>query len=143
MIYFDSSALVKRYIEEKGSDKINGLLRESSISAVSRLAYPEILAAMTRRHKAKGIETGAFERVKKAFKDDWSFLTVIELHHQVFQFIDEMIARYALKGADSVQLSSALWLKKSTKGDVIFVASDPELIQAAKAEKLKVFNPEQ
>lgn len=142
MIYFDSSALVKRYIEEKGSDKVNALLRESSVSAASRLAYPEILAAMTRRHRAKGIETEAFERVRKAFKDDWAFLTVIELHHQVFRFVDEMIAKYALKGTDSVHLSSALWLKKATKGDVVFVACDLELIKAAKAEKLKVFNPE-
>jgi predicted nucleic acid-binding protein len=143
MIYFDSSALLKRYIEEKGSDKVNALLRERWIAAASRLAYPEILAAMTRRHRAKGIETGAFERVRKAFKDDWAFLTVIELNQQVFQIIDQIVAKYGLKGADSVHLSSALWLKKATKEDILFVASDLELIQAAKTEKLKVCNPEQ
>ena len=48
MIYLDSSALVKRYIQEKESDKVNALLEERSIAAVSRLAYPEILAAITR-----------------------------------------------------------------------------------------------
>ena len=51
MIYFDSSALVKRYIEEKGSDKVNALLEEKSVAATSRLTYAEILAAITRRHK--------------------------------------------------------------------------------------------
>lgn len=48
MIYFDSSALVKRYIEEDGSDKVNALLKEGSFAVVSMLAYPEILAAITR-----------------------------------------------------------------------------------------------
>ena len=67
MIYLDSSALVKRYTQEEGSDKVNALLEERSIAAASRLAYPEILAAITRRHKAGDIETPAFERIRKIF----------------------------------------------------------------------------
>ena len=141
MIYLDSSALVKRYIEEDGSDKVNALLEERSVAAASRLAYPEILAAITRRHKAKEIETGAFERIKEAFKFDWASFVVVEFHIDVFQLIDEIIIKYALKGADSVHLSSALWLKKAMKQDVVFVASDLELIKAAKAEKFQIFNP--
>ncbi len=141
MIYFDSSALVKRYIEEEGSDKVNALLKEESFAVVSRLAYPEILAAITRRHKAGDIETRGFERIKKAFKADWASLAVVEMHKEVFQFIDEVIAKHALKGADSIHLSTALWLKKTTKENVVFVASDLELLKAAKAEKLEISNP--
>ena len=141
MIYLDSSALVKRYIEEDGSDKVNALLEERSVAAASRLTYPEILAAITRRHKAKEIETGAFERIKKAFKFDWLSFVVVEFHLDVFKLIDEIIIKHALKGADSVHLASALWLKKAMKQDVVFVASDLELIKAAKAEKLQTFNP--
>ncbi|MDR3553963.1 MAG: type II toxin-antitoxin system VapC family toxin [Syntrophobacteraceae bacterium] len=141
MIYIDSSALVKRYIEEDGSDKVNALLEERSVAAASRLAYPEILAAITRRHKAKEIETGAFERIKKAFKSDWASFAVVEFHLDVFKLIDEIIIKYALRGADSVHLSSALWLKKAMKQDVVFVASDLELIKAAKGEKLQTYNP--
>ncbi|MGA2400704.1 MAG: type II toxin-antitoxin system VapC family toxin [Syntrophobacteraceae bacterium] len=141
MIYFDSSALVKRYIEEEGSDKVNALLEEGSVAAASRLAYAEILAAITRRHKAGEIETKAFERIKRAFKADWASLAVVEMHEEVFQFIDDVIAKYALKGADSIHLSTALWLKGATKEDVVFVASDLELLKAAKAEKLRICNP--
>ena len=142
MIYFDSSALVKRYIEEKGSDKVNSLLAGGSTAAVSRLAYPEILAAITRRHKAKEIEAGAFERMRKAFKTDWTNLIVVEFHREVFKFIDEVIAKHALKGSDTIHLASALWLKKTTKAEVVFVASDRELVKAAKAEKFQTCNPD-
>ncbi len=141
MIYFDSSVLVKRYIEEEGSDKVNALLEERSIAAASRLAYPETLAAITRRHKAGEIETGDLERIKKAFRDDRMSLAVVEIHNEVFQFIDEVIAKHALKGTDSIHLSTALWLKKATKADVVFVASDRELLKAAKSEKLGICNP--
>ncbi|MGA2731803.1 MAG: type II toxin-antitoxin system VapC family toxin [Syntrophobacteraceae bacterium] len=141
MIYFDSSALVKRYIEEKGSDKVNALLEEKSVAATSRLTYAEILAAITRRHKTGDIETPAFEKIKKAFKADWKSFTVVEMRTEVFEFVDTVIDRHALKGADSVHLSTALWLKQTMKEDVIFVASDLELLKAAKAEKLSILNP--
>jgi predicted nucleic acid-binding protein len=141
MIYLDSSALVKRYIEEEGSDKVNALLEERSIAVASRLAYPEILAAITRRHKAGDIETSAFEKIKKAFKADWKSFTVVEMHTEVFRFVDTVIDRYALKGADSIHLSTALWLKETVKEDVVFVASAVELLEAAKAEKLRIINP--
>ncbi len=141
MIYFDSSALVKRYVQEEGSDQVNALLKEGSIPVVSRLAYPEILAALTRRHKAGEIETTAFERIKKAFKADWASIAVVEIHKEIFQFIDEVIAKHALKGADSIHLSTALWLNKAAKQDVVFVASDLELLKAARAEKLGIYNP--
>lgn len=142
MIYLDSSALVKRYIEEKGSDKVNALLQQAPVAAASRLAYPEILAAITRRHKAGDIETPAFERVRKNFKADWTSFVVIEMRAEVFVFIDRIIEKHALKGADSVHLSTALWLKDVMKEDVVFVASDMELLKAAEAEKLKIVNPQ-
>jgi predicted nucleic acid-binding protein len=142
MIYFDSSALVKRYIKEKGSEKVDALLEEGSIPVASRLAYPEILAAITRRHKAGEIETLAFERIKKSFKADWTSLTVIELSAEVFRFIDKVIDKYGLKGADSLHLSTALWLRESMRESVIFVASDLELLGAAKSEKLETLDPQ-
>ena len=60
-----SSALVKRYIEEKGSDKVSSLLAETLIVGTSRLTCPEILSAITRRHKAGGISTTGFEWIGK------------------------------------------------------------------------------
>jgi hypothetical protein len=47
-----------------------------------------------------------------------------------------------LKGADSIHLSTALWLKRTLKEEVLFVASDLELLKAARAEKLKILNPQ-
>lgn len=51
MIYFDSSALVKRYVEEPGSDRVNSILANAGIVTTSKLTYPEILSAFARRHK--------------------------------------------------------------------------------------------
>ncbi len=142
MIYFDSSALVKQYIEEIGSSKVNALLQETETIATSRLAYPEILSAIIRRHKAGDIQTTDFERIKKQFKADWQSFTIIEVHKEIIGLIDSIIEKYALRGADSIHLSTALWLRHNTGGDVLFVAADVELLQAAKKEKMQICNPQ-
>lgn len=141
MIYLDSSALVKRYMEETGSNAIELLLTNAEVAVVSRLAYPETLSAITRRHKADDISENDFNKIKQQFKSDWQALTIIEMHHDVLQFIDKVIDKDALRGADSIHLSSAIWLKQAMKTEVLFVASDIALLNAAKQEKLAVINP--
>lgn len=68
-------------------------------------------------------------------------LAVVEIHKEVFQLIDELITKRALERADGIHLSTTLWFTKETKGYVIFVASDPEMLKAARAEKLGTCNP--
>jgi predicted nucleic acid-binding protein len=48
MIYLDTSALIKRYIWESGSEKVRPLFRENVIGT-SKIAYPEVYAGFTRR----------------------------------------------------------------------------------------------
>jgi predicted nucleic acid-binding protein len=142
MIYLDSSALVKRYIEESGSTRVSDILTESDWVVVSRLVYAEVLSAITRRHKAGNISTRNFERISLAFKSDWDRFVVMELRNEVWGFVERIIARHALKAADSIHLSTALWLQQSLKTEVFFISSDIELLKAAQKEKLKIINPQ-
>jgi predicted nucleic acid-binding protein len=43
MNYFDSSALVKRYAEEAGTDFVKSILSTDRLITTSKLIYPEIL----------------------------------------------------------------------------------------------------
>ena len=143
MIYFDSSALVKRYIEEEGSKEVNKLLQGADKAVTSRLAYPEILSAIIRRHRAGDITTSDCDRIKREFRVEWRCYTIIEVHGELFSIIDKLIEKHALRGADSIHLSTALWIQQVTKQDVLFAASDTELLKAAQAEKMKICNPQE
>ena len=55
--------------------------------------------------------------------------------------IEMLIVRHALRGVDIIHLSTALWLRKATKSPVVFIASDNEVLTAARAERLKTLNP--
>ena len=54
MIYYlDSSALVKRYIREDGTDKMNSVIAGAQILVTSKLTYAEILSAFFKKYRAK------------------------------------------------------------------------------------------
>ena len=142
MIYFDSSAIVKRYMEEAGSDNVNKMVNESSIIATSKLTYPEIVSAFTRKRRAGDISKDNYVKALNEFEKEWDYFFVIQFHDEFFSTIKKLIERHSLRAADSIHLASALWLKQSVKENITFVASDVILLNAARTEKLSVANPQ-
>ncbi len=142
MIYFlDSSALVKRYAAESGSGKVTALIEGEHKIAVSWLAIPETLSAAARRAKGGSISADSLAAIKSQFNQDLQRFMIVEVYGAPVDGIEALIARHALRGADSIHLSAALWLVKAAKTPVVFVASDNELLSAARTERLKTFNP--
>ncbi len=141
MIYFDSSALVKRYLREVGSESVNALLLSEETIVISRLAYPEMLSAFMRKHRGGELVRKSLRSVIDQFESDWKHFSIVEFHDELFPIIKALIEKYPLKGADAVHLSSALWLKQASREDVKFVASDLNLLKAAESENLHAINP--
>jgi len=141
MIYLDSSALIKRYLREVGSESVNAILLSEKTVATSKLAYPEILSAFVRKHRAGELAQKPLRSVIGQFESDWKYFFIIEFHNDLFPAIKVLIEKYPLKGADTVHLSSALWLKHSAREDVRFISSDLNLLKAAESEDLHVINP--
>jgi predicted nucleic acid-binding protein len=141
MIYLDSSALVKRYVEEEGTNFVKSILAGNGLIATSKLTYPEILSALMRKVRAGEIERKTFNGIINVFDKDWEHVLMLDFHNDLLQVVKMLIEKHPLKAADTIHLSSALWLKLSSKSDVTFVASDSNLLKAARAEKLQVMNP--
>jgi len=141
MIYLDSSALVKRYVEEEGTNFVKSILADNGLVATSKLTYPEILSALMRKVRAGEIERKTFNGIINVFDKDWEHVLVLDFHNDLLQVLKMLIEKHPLNAADAIHLSSALWLKLSSKMDVTFIASDSNLLKAARAEKLQVINP--
>lgn len=142
MIYYlDSSALVKRYAAESGSSSMTALVESDAKIAVSWLALPETLAAVARRAKGGSLSAEDLKSIRSQLHLDMQRFMIVEVSGAPVEGIEALIAHHALRGADSIHLSTALWLKKATKTPVVFVASDHELLVAARAERLKTLNP--
>jgi predicted nucleic acid-binding protein len=142
MIYYlDSSALVKRYAAESGSDKVAALIEGDHKIAISWLAIPETLSAIARRAKGGSMRAEELAAIRDQLSQDIQRFLIVEVSGAPVDGIETLIARHALRGADSIHLSTALWLGKATKTPIIFVASDAELLNAARSDRLKTYNP--
>jgi len=141
MIYLDSSALVKRYTKEAGTDFVQSILATPGLITTSKLTYPEILSALMRKVRAGEIEKKTLNGIVDKFDKDWHHFLVLDFHNDLLPVVKMLIEKHPLKAADAIHLSSALWLKLSSKTDVTFVASDSNLLKAALAEKIQVMNP--
>jgi predicted nucleic acid-binding protein len=142
VIYFDSSALVKRYLKEDGSERVNSIMNNTITIATSKLTYPEILSVFTRKYKNKDITKKEFHQATNEFEIDWNYFLVVEFKDELLSIIKKILEKHSLKGADSVHLSSALWLRNIVKEDITFVASDINLLKAVKFEGLQITNPQ-
>ena len=132
ILYLDTCALVKFYVQETGSDDVRGWLQDADAAATSWVAYAEARAAFARalREGITGPEHHA-ERVGQ-FNRDWEALIRVELTPPVARNAGDLAEVYGLRGFDSIHLASALWLRdKVNPAPVAFAAFDRRLLAAA------------
>ena len=148
-IYFlDSSALVKRYISETGSNWVCNLFDPSLGNQffIAAIAGVEIVSAITRRAKNGGINVADAIAVRDQFKQDFQTeYQIIEISDKIINSAINIAESYALRGYDAVQLASGrelniLCIANGLNG-VNFVSADNNLNTAAIGEGLIIENP--
>ena len=137
--YLDSSAWVKRYVQERGSTWIQALFdRSERITSVS-LGYVEVVAALSRRLPEKDLA-----RIELRLTTDWQNMTRLHLTGEMIEQAAALARQYKLRGSDAVHLAATLGLKKissEVNESIVFVASDHELLGAAQRAGVSVEDP--
>jgi predicted nucleic acid-binding protein len=143
ILFLDTSALVKLYIAEPGSERMRETAAQGEPVAASVLAFAEIHATFSRRRREEFEEflsATELEQLRLGFADDWEQLTQVPVGAAVLQLVPRLCERYPLRGADAVHLASALLLHEEGL-EVTFACSDRRLLEAAAAEGLSLFDP--
>ena len=135
VVYFDSSALVKLLVEEEGSDLAAELWDGCDAAVSSRLAYPEVRAALAAAGRNHDLDPAGQAAVQHAWEEYWSATRPVELTRAVEQSAGELAARHSLRGADAVHLASALALGQP---GLILAAWDRRLRDGAQAAGLAI-----
>ena len=142
MIYFDTSALIKRFVNEKGSPLVKSLIEGRETIATAKIAYAEIFAGLTRKFREGHISRSEYDLVCRQFESDWQAYLRVELQDDVLLIARNLIQRHPLRGFDAVHLASAVSLKSALGEEITFAAGDERLLRAAEAEKLDPLNVE-
>jgi len=131
MLYCDTSALLKLYIEEAHSDTLRTQVINTEAVVVCRMAWAEAHAAFARRAREVPEDRTVIEAAKAALAADWSHYVVMEVSQSVVERAGEYADTFALRGYDSVQLAAAFEAGKLTEVNIEFACFDMRLNKAA------------
>ena len=143
--YYDSSALVKLYVEEQGSSRIEELVESApaGTKVVSRLTIVEVTSALVRRSRGGDYSDEHVAQVLHLLEEDMASFQVIELGGAVMSRAISLVRKHGLRAADAIQLASAL-LGRGESGlqaRLVLVSSDQDLNAAARQEQLEILDP--
>jgi predicted nucleic acid-binding protein len=135
LVYFDSSALVKLLVEEPGSQLAAELWDACDGALSSRLAYPEVRAALAASARNHELRAEQLVEAEQAWEEFWAATRKVELTAEVEQQAGHLARAHALRGADAVHLASALAVSDE---DLVVAVWDRRLHSGVLASGIRV-----
>ncbi len=129
---FDTSAFVKRYIEESGSRVVEALCIEATELALSVVCIPEILSALNRRVRERDLSHEQYEKAKEDLFEDIRDAEIVSLTPDVILTCTTILEASPVRAMDALHIACAVqW------GAELFVSADKRQVSAAKKAGLQ------
>jgi predicted nucleic acid-binding protein len=129
--YFDTSALVKRYVDEPGRHDVLQLLgnRKCVTSAVHAV---ELRSALRRRVTERTVEAARIPQVLRHITADRTYWTQVDVSADVLAAAEALVATHLLRTLDAIHLASAqLFAMRMMMPQLLFVSADAHQTAAA------------
>ncbi len=131
--YFDTSALVKRYVDEPGRREVQQLLRRHEC-VTSAILPVELRSALRRRVAERTLDSPRVSEILKRVAADRAYWTVIEVGAEVLSGAEALVSVHPLRTLDAIHVASAqLFAARLSIADLIFVSADQRQVEVAKA----------
>jgi uncharacterized protein len=132
-LFFDTSAFIKRYIDESGSGEIERLCEEADDVGVSILLPIEVISTFSRLKREKRLTDRQYGLLKEELFADLRDITVVSISPETVKTAIDGIERSPLKTLDAVHIGCALEYKPD-----FFVSNDVQQLSAATGAGLRV-----
>jgi predicted nucleic acid-binding protein len=140
-LYLDTSALVKLFVEEEGSERVRSLAAgrmAADVLLVSRLGYTEACVGMARMVHMGRIPVADLPHLLGSLEDYWDrSIQEVDLSETVLEDAIHLAQRFPLRTYDAIHLASARAARRMLRGlydgEVRFIAFDAALLKAAQA----------
>jgi uncharacterized protein len=144
LYFLDTSALVKLYVQEPGTDRLLRLVGTSTDTrlALLSLSVVEARSAIRRRQRAGDIDQDAADFVLNALQKHLESRYLRQsINDTLIDTALDAVDRYALRAYDAMQLAGCLVLCTTERRSWTFVCSDQQLLEAARSADLSVLDP--
>ena len=135
--YFDTSVLVKRYVEEDGAADARVLLGRHRLLS-SAILPVEALAALGRRRDARDLSDADYAALVGRLRRDREHWELVDATRTVLGRAEQLAGGQALRALDALHVASALEFEGSTDLRIPFITADRRQREAARRAGLNV-----
>jgi hypothetical protein len=142
--FLDSTAVVKLFVQEAGTDAIIRLMEatEDNRKLISAGTPLEVYAALKRRERTGGIAPADAEAARNILRVEAARMVQQPLNPAVLEAARQVLDRHELRSAEALQLGAAVVAREMFQGmEVVFVSADQRLLEAARNERFETLNP--
>ena len=129
--YFDTSALIKRYVREPGSPQVVALLRRHDLLS-SAITPTEIMSALGRRRRDRDLSEDAFTVTVNRVRSERPHWELIEVGETVLRRAEEIVqGSVPMRSLDAVHIASLMAFQSASGIRSLFVTGDGRQREAA------------
>lgn len=132
-VFFDTSAFVKRYVHEDGTDAVLEWCDRATEIGLAAIALPEIVSAFCRLQRENRIVEAQYWQLKTLLLTDIEDAALCHLTPAVLAQAIVTLETSPLRGMDAIHIGSALALQAD-----VFVSADQRQCDAAERAGLRV-----
>ena len=132
-VFLDTSAFVKRYVSEAGTDAVLEWCDKATEIILSGIALPEIISAFCRLHREGKITDTQYRQLKSLLLADIEDVAICDLTPAVLGLAISSLEKNVLRGMDAIHIGSAVALKAD-----IFISADQRHLDAAARMGLRI-----
>ncbi|MDH3444678.1 MAG: type II toxin-antitoxin system VapC family toxin [Deltaproteobacteria bacterium] len=136
--YFDTSALIKRYINEPGSAAVRRSLQQHALLS-SAITPVEVVSAFLRRRREGDLTKAKFEALLRQVQTDRARWDLVEVSSMVLERAETLIEGFIPIGfLDAVQIASLITFQAVSGICIPFVTADSRQRDSATLRGLDV-----
>lgn len=132
-VFFDTSAFVKRYVSESGTDTVLEWCDRATEIGLSGIALPEIISAFCRLRREDRITDTQYRQLKSLLLADIEDIAICDLTPAVLAQAVASLEASVLRGMDAIHIGSAVVLQAD-----VFISADARQREAAARAGLRV-----
>lgn len=145
-LYFDTSALVKRYLSELGSAWVQSMCdpQAGNVISVCDLTLVEFASTIARRVREGTVSQRDTDILTERFITDFKrqYLSISLESRVMIAAHDQVLGSpVPLRSLDAIQLACAIEARLMLDEPITFVTADKHLLEAAKSEGFAAENP--
>jgi uncharacterized protein len=138
VLYCDTSALLKLYIDEAGTAQMKALCASKPTIFVAEITWTEMRAALAQRIRLNLTPQSMADAALDRLRTEWVQFSKIPIGRELIEKAGDFAAGFGLRAYDSVQLAAGHEMQLALAGDVQWCCYDKQLNTAAQLLGMKI-----